>query len=68
MIRVLIADDHEAVRSGLRRLIEARRIAAILEVSLKTVEACRASALQKLHLATSAGLIRYAIRNGIIEP
>src|SRR5262245_34873068 len=45
-----------------------RRIAAILEVSLKTVEACRASAMQKLHLATSRGLVRYAIRNGIIEP
>jgi len=44
-----------------------RRIATILKIDLKIVEACRASAMQKLHLASSAGLVRYAIRNGIVE-
>jgi len=45
-----------------------RRIATILKIDLKAVEACRASAMHKLHLASSAGLVRYAIRNGIVEP
>lgn len=45
-----------------------RRIAKILKVSLKTVETCRAAAMRKLHLANAAGLVRYAIRHGIIDP
>ena len=44
-----------------------KRIAEILSVSLKTVETHRASAMHKLSLDTTAALIRYAIRNKIVE-
>jgi DNA-binding NarL/FixJ family response regulator len=44
-----------------------KRIADVLSISLKTVETHRASALRKLNLATTAALIRYAIRNKLVE-
>jgi DNA-binding NarL/FixJ family response regulator len=45
-----------------------REISAILNVSVKTIEAQRASAMRKLHLTSTAALIRYAIRNKLIQP
>jgi len=39
-----------------------------LDVSLKTVETHRASIMRKLNLSSSAALVRYAIRNQIVEP
>jgi DNA-binding NarL/FixJ family response regulator len=44
-----------------------KKIADALSISLKTVETHRASAMRKLNLDTTAALIRYAIRNRIIE-
>jgi DNA-binding NarL/FixJ family response regulator len=44
-----------------------KQIAHILEISLKTVETHRASVMRKLNLSSSAGLVRYAIRNKIVE-
>jgi DNA-binding NarL/FixJ family response regulator len=44
-----------------------KRIAEVLSISLKTVETHRASAMNKLNLNTTAALIRYAIRNKIVE-
>ncbi len=44
-----------------------RKIADILSISLKTVETHRASAMHKLNLDTTAALIRYAIRNKLVE-
>jgi len=44
-----------------------KRIASILSISSKTVETHRASAMRKLNLDTTAALIRYAIRNKIVE-
>jgi DNA-binding NarL/FixJ family response regulator len=44
-----------------------KKIADILSISLKTVETHRASAMRKLNLDTTAALIRYAIRNRIVE-
>jgi DNA-binding NarL/FixJ family response regulator len=44
-----------------------KRIADVLRVSVKTVETQRASALRKLNLDTTAALIRYAIRNKLVE-
>lgn len=39
----------------------------LLGVSAKTVEAARASALRKLKLKTTADLIRYAVRNKLVD-
>ena len=44
-----------------------KRIAEVLNISLKTVETHRASAMHKLNLDTTAALIRYAIRNKLVE-
>ncbi len=45
-----------------------KKIAGVLCISPKTVETHRASALRKLGLSSTAALVRYAIRNKIIEP
>jgi DNA-binding NarL/FixJ family response regulator len=44
-----------------------KKIASILHISMKTVETHRASAHRKLNLRSTADLVRYAIRNHIIE-
>ena len=44
-----------------------KQIAHILDISLKTVETHRASVMRKLNLSSSAALVRYAIRNNIVE-
>jgi DNA-binding NarL/FixJ family response regulator len=44
-----------------------KEIADLLSISTKTVETHRALALRKLNLDTTAALIRYAIRNKLVE-
>jgi DNA-binding NarL/FixJ family response regulator len=44
-----------------------KQIADVLSLSTKTVETHRASAMRKLNLDTTAALIRYAIRNKLVE-
>ncbi len=44
-----------------------KEIAAILGLSIKTVETHRAAAMHKLDLNSTADLVRYAVRNNIIE-
>jgi DNA-binding NarL/FixJ family response regulator len=44
-----------------------RKIAEVLSISLKTVEMHRASALKKLNADSTAALIRYAIKNKLVE-
>jgi DNA-binding NarL/FixJ family response regulator len=45
-----------------------KEIARVLNISIKTVETHRATVMRKLNLTSSAGLVRYAVRNKIIEP
>jgi DNA-binding NarL/FixJ family response regulator len=42
-------------------------VCTMLGVSLKTVESHRASAMRKLGFHTTADLVRYAVRNRLIE-
>lgn len=44
-----------------------KKIAALLCVSAKTVETHRTRLMDKLNIHTTAGLVRYAIRRGIIQ-
>ena len=44
-----------------------KHIARLLNISLKTVETHRASVMRKLNLSSSADLVRYAIRNNLVE-
>jgi DNA-binding NarL/FixJ family response regulator len=41
--------------------------ARMLDISLKTVETHRSAAMRKLELSSSAALVRYAIRNKLVE-
>ncbi|GJD65688.1 response regulator transcription factor [Methylobacterium frigidaeris] len=45
-----------------------KKVSETLAISLKTVETHRASAMHKLGLSTTAALVRYAVRNKLIEP
>lgn len=45
-----------------------REISSLLNVSIKTVESQRSAAMKKIDATSTAGLVRYAIRNKIIEP
>ena len=45
-----------------------RQIAEILFVSVKTVETHRAQLMQRLGIYDVAGLVRFAIRNGLLPP
>ena len=117
-IRILIADDHEIVRLGLRAILEARpqwkvvaeaangkeeklvsalelgyrrgdsgalstrermivqfiaeghgnkEMAAILTLSVKTIESHRAAAMRKLNVGSTVEIVRYAVRNKLVE-
>lgn len=45
-----------------------REIAQILGISVKTVETHRSRLMEELDLHDVAGVVRYAIRSGVIEP
>jgi DNA-binding NarL/FixJ family response regulator len=45
-----------------------REVAHVLGINLKTVETHRSAAMRKIDAHTSADLVRYAIRNKMIEP
>ena len=45
-----------------------KEIASQLGLSVKTVDSYRARVMEKLDVHETAGLVRYAIRHGVIEP
>ncbi|TWA92329.1 response regulator [Bradyrhizobium stylosanthis] len=45
-----------------------KEMSDILNVSVKTIEAQRSAAMKKLDLTTTAAIVRYAIREKLIEP
>jgi two-component system, NarL family, response regulator NreC len=45
-----------------------KEVASILGISARTVENHRAQVMQRLSLGSFSELIRYAIRNGLVEP
>jgi DNA-binding NarL/FixJ family response regulator len=45
-----------------------KQMANTLNISLKTVETHRAAVMRKLNMSSPASLVRYAIRNKIVEP
>ena len=45
-----------------------KQIGQVLSISIKTVETHRAAIMHKLELTSTAALVRYAVRNKLIEP
>jgi two-component system response regulator NreC len=45
-----------------------KKIAALLGISVKTVDSHRTKLMGKLDIHQTAGLVRYAIRRGMVEP
>jgi len=45
-----------------------KQIAALLGISVKTADSHRTKLMDKLDIHQVAGLVRYAIRSGLIEP
>ena len=45
-----------------------RQMSEILNLSVKTIETHRAAAMRKLNLTSTAAIVRYAIRNKLVEP
>ena len=45
-----------------------KAIAKLLNISQKTVETHRSTVMRKLNLSSSAALVRYAVRNKVVEP
>ena len=45
-----------------------KQISGLLKISVKTVVTHRAAIMRKLNLSSPASLVRYAIRNHIVEP
>jgi DNA-binding NarL/FixJ family response regulator len=45
-----------------------KEIAAVLDVSVKTAETHRTNLMEKLDIHSTAGLVRYAIRRGLLQP
>jgi DNA-binding NarL/FixJ family response regulator len=78
LLRQLLGDKTQPVpgtlthreREVVQQVAEGRlnkQIAGHLNISVKTVETHRASAMRKLKIKSSAGLVRYAVRNQIVE-
>jgi DNA-binding NarL/FixJ family response regulator len=44
-----------------------KQIASLLSIGVKTAESHRTRLMQKLDIHSTAGLVRYAIRQGLIE-
>jgi two-component system, NarL family, response regulator NreC len=45
-----------------------KKIALLLGISVKTADSHRTKLMEKLDIHQTAGLVRYAIRNGLLEP
>jgi DNA-binding NarL/FixJ family response regulator len=45
-----------------------KEIGNILNLSVKTIESHRATAMRKLNVTSTAAIVRYAIRNKLVEP
>ncbi len=70
-----VAVPHAAITARERELLQVlaegnsnKEAASILGISVKTIEAHRANLMRKLHFRSFSDLVRYAIRNNIVQP
>jgi DNA-binding NarL/FixJ family response regulator len=63
-----LTDRQREVLQMIAEGLSTKEIAARLDVSVKTVEGHRAELMQRLGIHGVAGLVRYAIRIGLVQP
>lgn len=63
-----LTEREREVLQNIAEGLSSREIASLLGLSLKTIEAHRAHMMEKLSIHKVSGLIRYAIREGMIAP
>ena len=73
--RAAAAQEHGRLTSRERQVVQlvaegksTKQVAALLGITLKTAEFHRARVMKKLDVHDVAGLVRYAIREGLIAP
>jgi DNA-binding NarL/FixJ family response regulator len=64
----LLTDREREVLQNIAEGLSSKEIAGLLGVSLKTVEAHRANLMEKLGIHKVSGLVRFAIREGLVAP
>lgn len=64
----LITQRQRDVIVGVANAMSTKQIAASLGISAKTAECHRGRLMHKLNLHSTAALVRYAVRFGLVEP
>jgi len=65
--RRLLSLREETVVSLIAEGYSNKEVSALLSLSVKTTETHRATAMRKLNVTSIAGLVRFAIRNKLLE-
>ena len=66
--KVLLSSREQSVVQLIAEGHTNKSVCDVLNLSVKTIETHRASAMRKLHISSTAELVRYAIRTKLIEP
>jgi DNA-binding NarL/FixJ family response regulator len=64
----MLTDREREVLQLVAEGLSSKEIAGVLGVSLKTVDSHRSNLMEKLDIHKVSGLVRFAIRSGLIEP
>jgi two-component system response regulator NreC len=64
----VLTDREREVLQLIAESLSSKEIAAMLGVSLKTVDSHRSNLMEKLDIHKVSGLVRFAIRTGLVEP
>lgn len=64
----VLTDREREVLQNIAEGLSSKEIAGLLGVSLKTIEAHRANLMDKLGIHKVSGLVRFAIREGLVAP
>mgnify|MGYP002624347507 CR=1 FL=1 len=64
----MLTDREREVLQLIAEGLSSKEIASVLGVSLKTVDSHRSNLMEKLDIHKVSGLVRFAIRAGLVEP
>jgi DNA-binding NarL/FixJ family response regulator len=65
--RQLLSPREETIVRLIAEGYSNKEVSALLSLSIKTTETHRATAMRKLNVRSTAGLVRYAVRNKLLE-